>query len=424
MRQRVYALIDCNNFFVSCERVFRPDLWGKPVVVLSNNDGCIVARSNEVKQLQIPMGAPYFQWADQLKAHKVTLFSGNFPLYGDFSQRVVETIRDAAPDIEVYSVDESFVDLTNMAITDYETWGRSLVERIFSWTGIPVSIGIAPTKTLAKAASEYVKTHIGSNGVKVIASEVERIDLLKHTLIKDVWGVGRRTSGNLRDQGIATAYDLTQVADSWIQQRLTIRGLKTVIELRGIASLGFESSEELPQSIARTRSFAHSVRSIHELEGAIASFAASAAAKLRQSTEVAGAVVSFIRTSKHAETQHSVSSIQHLPQATADTGAIMSAALHNLYQMYDPDFGYKRAGVILLDLHSQDAQQLNFQTDMADLDRKDRLMHAVDSINSKYATRLVTHASESIGRQAWHSKREQRSPFYTGSWHELPKVTG
>lgn len=422
MRKRVYALIDCNNFFVSCERVFRPDLWNKPVVVLSNNDGCIVARSNEVKALQIPMGAPYFKWADLLTANKVTLFSGNFPLYGDFSQRVVEIIRSFAADIEVYSVDESFVELTDQAITDYEKWAQELRQRIFSWTGIPVSIGVAPTKTLAKAASEYVKTHLDSNGCKVLFDEADRLNLLKQTDIKDVWGVGWRTSGGLREQGIATAYDLTLASDDWIQKRLTIRGLKTVTELRGTPALEIDVGREPQKSIARTRSFAHSVRSVHELEGAIASFAASAAAKLRGHGEVAGAVVSFIQTSKHAEVQRSVSHVEILAQPTAETGVIMKVALDNLYQMHDPDFGYKRAGVILVDLHSKTAQQLNFATNVSDLDRKERLMQAVDDINKKYAARLVTHATERIGRQAWHSKREKRSPFYTGDWHNLPKV--
>jgi len=419
---RVYALIDCNNFFVSCERVFRPDLWEKPVAVLSNNDGCIVARSNEVKALGIPMGAPYFQWKDQLTAANVTLFSGNFPLYGDISQRIVTLIRRAAPTVEVYSVDESFVELSDLRVASYEEWALSLRNQIWQYLGVPVSIGLAPTKTLAKAAAEYAKKHPDNPGVySILGDDDGRIDLLKWLPIGDVWGFGWRSSAKLRELGVATAYDITTLPDTWVQKHFTIRGLRTKLELQGVPALTVEAEHEPQASIARTRSFAHRVRNYHELEAAIANFAAVAASKLRASGEVAGGVVTFIRTGKHTEQQRSVSAYTPFSEATEQTGEIIEAALRNLQQIYDPDFGYKRAGVVLTGLATTGAWQASLFARQQDNGRNHALMAAVDEINSKYGVRLIKHATEGLGKD-WRSKREMRSPNYTGNWHELPKV--
>lgn len=420
--KKVFALIDCNNFFVSCERVFRPDLWDKPVAVLSNNDGCLIARSDEVRAMGIPMAAPKFKSERELQNGRVTLFSANFPLYGDFSQRVSEIIRGSAPNIEVYSVDESFVELSDMAITDYASWANKLRRQISKQTGLPVSIGVASTKTLAKAGADYAKKHLDSGGVQVAVGKPTE-EFLRQLPVEGVWGIGWRTAPKLQQLGISMAYDLTMVSDKWALTNLTIRGLKTVKELRGEPCLALESGNEPQKSIARTRSFAHTVRNYHELESAIATFAAIAAGKLRQNREVTSSIVSFIRTGKHADIRHSVSAVCTLEQPSSDTAVIMSAALKNLASIYDPDFGYKRVGVVLVNLSSDSAHQLALlQSNPKDLDKQERLMKAVDGINKKYGTRLVKQATETLGKQRWHSKREQRSPDYTISWQDLAWV--
>lgn len=423
MPKPIFALVDCNNFFVSCERVFRPDLQNKPVAVLSGNDGCLVARSNEVKALGVPMGVPYFKMKDVLDAHNVTLFSGNFALYGDFSQRVVQLLQDACPEIEVYSVDESFLEISSLPITDYEAWGRELRAKILQCTGIPVSVGIAPTKTLAKAAADYVKKHDELQGAfSVVGSDERRIALLKWLPLQDVWGIGRRTAPRLHGYGIKNAYDISLVSDAWAQSELHITGVKTVRELRGESCIGLQPFGEPQKTIARTRSFGHAVRNYYEIEGAVATFAAQAAAKLRQQGEIAAAVLTFARTSRHTEVVHGASQITPLHPATSDTGTIIAAALKNLQAIYDPDFGYKKAGVILLGLHSAQARQLAFTDKPGEIDRKAKLMQTVDALNKRYHARLVRHASEHIENAAWHGRRERSSPAYTTNWGQLPKV--
>jgi DNA polymerase V len=419
----VFALVDCNNFFVSCERVFRPDLWDKPVAVLSNNDGCIVARSNEVKALGVPMGVPYFQVKDVLKKGGATLFSGNFPLYGDFSQRVVQLLREACPNVEVYSVDESFLEISHLPITDYEAWGKELREKILQYTGLPVSVGIASSKTLAKAAADLVKKTDPARGAYSVAgNDAARVELLKWLPVGDVWGIGWRTAPKLHGRGIKNGYELSLVSDRWAQSELSIRGLKTVRELRGESCFEMEQTGEPQKSIMRTRSFGHNIRNYYELEGAVATFAAQAAAKLRAQGELARSVMTYLRTSKHAEVQHGSSQVTRLHPASSDTGAIISAALQSLQAVYDPDFGYKKAGVVLLDLHSTDVRQLAFTDQPAHIDRKSDLMQTVDKLNAKFNTRLVRHASEHVENQTWRSKRELRSQAYTTNWAELRGV--
>lgn len=420
----IFALIDCNNFFVSCERVFRPDLWYRPVVVLSNNDSCIVARSNEVKALGVPMGAPYFKVRDALTRNNVTLFSGNFSLYGDFSQRVVHILQDACPDVEVYSVDESFLEISRLPIKNYEQWGCELAARIFKFTGIPVSVGIAPSKTLAKAAADFVKKSGAQNGAYSVAGgDAKREQLLKWLPLAGVWGVGWRTAPKLQAQGLQNAYALSRVSDGWALKQLGVRGLKIVRELRGQSCYGLENTGEPQKSIERTRSFGHNIRNYYELEGAVATFAAQAAAKLRAQGEIASGVLTFLRTPKHADNWRGISQIATFHPATADTGAIIAAALNNLARIYDSDFAYQKAGVALFGLHPAGARQLAFTDDPAGIDRQQNLMQTVDDINARFGARLVRHASEHIENTSWHSRRERRSPAYTTSWAELRAVS-
>jgi len=420
-KKPIFALVDCNNFFVSCERVFRPDLWERPVAVLSNNDACIVARSNEIKAMGVPMGAPLFQVEHLMKGKDVTLFSANFRLYGDFSQRVVNILMQAAPEIEVYSVDESFLEISSLPIDDYQEWAEDLRARILQWTGLPVSIGIAPTKTLAKAGSEYAKKTPGSSGAFVVTDET-REGLLKWLQIRDIWGVGRALGPKLLQRGVSTAYDLTQVSETWALQQMSIRGLKTIRELKGESCLPLESEVEPQQSIARTRSFGHNVRDYYQLEGAVATFAAQAAVKLRAQGQVASGVMVFVRTPQNFEAGRGSSTVVRLEQPTSDTGELITAALQGLQVIHDPDFAYKRAGVALVGLNGQDAWQLSLMGDSAQLDKKVALMQSVDLLNKKYNTPLIRHGSEHLERTEWHSKHRRRSPAYTTAWTDLPVI--
>lgn len=432
-KPEVFALVDCDNFFVSCERAFRPDLWEKPVAVLSNNDGCIVARSNEVKRMGVPMGIPYFKIKDQLAKRNVTLFSGNFSLYGDFSQRVVGMLEEASPRVEVYSVDESFLEVSSLNITDYEAWAQALHQKVWQWLGIPVSIGIAPTKTLAKAAAEHAKKTPGLNGAyslmpdavrDVKTAELRRMALLKDMPVQSVWGVGWRTAPQLANRGVKNAYDLSQVSDEWARRQFTIRGLNTVRELRGVACLPLEGTPEPQKSMAVTRTFATRLHTYYELEGRIASFAAKAAQKLRKAGQIAPGVGVFIAGDRHrdGDRYRRVSTIVPLVQPSSDTAVILKAALQALSTLYDPEFTYRRGGVVLFDLASEDSQQLSWLSSQKpeDLDGRRNLMQAIDEINNKYHTRLVRHAAEPL--QARLRQADHLSRSYTTSWQDIPRV--
>ena len=421
MKKPIFALVDCNNFFVSCERVFRPDLWNKPVAVLSNNDACIVARSNEVKEMGVPMGAPLFQVKHLIKGNGVTLFSANFRLYGDFSQRVVRILERAAPEIEVYSVDESFLEISSLPTDDYAAWARQLRAQIFQWTGIPASIGVAPSKTLAKAASEFAKKTPETGGVAIVSTDGERENLLRWLPVKDVWGVGRALAPKLLARGVSTAYDLTRVSERWAEQQMSIRGLKTVRELKGESCLPIEIEVEPQQMIARTRSFGHNVRDYYLLEGAVATFTAQAAVKLRTQKSVATGVMVFLRT-PHGFEARGGSTVVKLVQPSADTGTLIAAALQGLQRIHDSDFAYRRAGVTLVGLTSQQDWQLSLLEGGADTEKQMSLMRSVDRLHTKHNSRLVRYASEHQQMTGWHSKHQRRSPAYTTSWVDLPRV--
>jgi DNA polymerase V len=421
---KVFALIDCNNFFVSCERVFRPDTWDKPAVVLSNNDGCVIARSNEVKAMGIPMAVPLFKVRDQLAQHNTVIFSANFALYGDLSQRITSLISATTPHVEVYSVDESFADLTELPVTDYEKWGRHIKEEIWRCTGVPVSVGVGSSKTLAKAAADYAKKQSAADGVHVALDAHRLDDLLKWLPLEDVWGIGRRLAPKLRLQGVRSAYDFTKIPDKWIQRELTVKGLTTVLELRGQSVIPFDSGVTVRKTIGRSRAFGHTVRAVSQLESAVATFTAQAAAKLRAQGSIAGTVVTYLRTSRHAESFRSLATATPLAEPTADTGKLIQAAHAGLIRIYDEDFAYQKAGVVLLDIASREDWQLSLTDPDSKRDAKAKLMHSVDHLNKKFGPNTVWHAAQDVGSARWHSKHLKRSPAYTTSWSDLPIIKG
>lgn len=412
----MYALVDCNNFFVSCERLFRPELQRRPVAVLSNNDGCIISRSQEVKNLGIAMGAPLFQVQRLVSGNAVTLFSANFELYGDISQRIVSLLRQEAPLIEVYSIDECFMDLSQLSIGDYQQWAGRVRTRIWREIGIPVSIGIAGTKTLAKVASTYSKLH---GGVYVVDSAERREQLLRQVPIEDIWGIGRRTAPKLRDKGVSYAWQLVSASDNWLRQQFTISGIRTVDELRGTARIAFGDKQDSRQQIMRSRSFGHRVRSYHQLESAVATFASQVALKLRAQASLAKRVTVFLSTGKGAAQQKRVGIAVVLPEASYDTARLIAAALQGLEQIYDPDFAYQKAGVAAVDLVTHDEWQLSLTDPQRRRDETKELMHAIDDVNKKYGS-VLWYAIEKPRDADWHSRRERRSPGYTTNWSELP----
>ncbi len=431
----VFALVDCNNFFVSCERVLRPDLKTKPVAVLSNNDGVIVARSNEVKAMGVPMATPHFKVKNILEKQGTKLFSANFALYGDFSRRIVEILEEEAPYVEVYSVDESFLEVSSLLIEDYQKWGQDLAAKVEKWTGIPVSVGVGSSKTLAKAASEYAKKHPKTKGAYSVAkaemtettSKSNYEKCLRWLPVEDVWGIGRVLGSKLRARGVKTAYDLTQVSEDWALETMTIRGLKTVRELKGESNIPLESEHTNSQqkSISSTRSFGKTVRAPHELESAVASFAAKIASSLRRKDQVASELVVFLRSGLKATDQHNPSINVKLPFATSDTAALTAAAVEGLDQIIKQGHGYKKSGIVvhkLLPAVSAQLPLVNTPTEENML-KSDKLMQVLDVINKRWGKGSLLTARESSGRADWKSRQEKKSPAYTTSWVEIPVIS-
>jgi DNA polymerase V len=377
----------------------------------------------------IPMGAPEFKYRDILRRHDVTLFSGNFELYGDFSRRVVEVIEKHTPYIEVYSVDESFLGIGSLLIEDYESWAKAVGQDVLRRTGIPVSIGVAPSKTLAKAAAELAKQDEKTGGVFsfIGRNESDMRASLNRLPVEDVWGIGWRLAPKLKQQHIRTAGDLADVTPRWARQHLTVRGERLVRELRGEACYGLSQSsvEDGQKTIAATRSFGRSIRAIHELETAVASFAARAAVRLRKKHQIAGALAVFVRTGKGAIKQYGPSVSRRLPYPTADTSVIVAEAMAGLQQIYDQNYGYRKAGVVLHHLLPESAQQTTFNQRGKEqaLKKRDQLMHVLDEINAKYGTKTIRTAAEGARTKGrWYSKREHRSQAYTTNWQELAVI--
>ena len=420
---KVFALVDCNNFFVSCERIFRPDLEGKPVVVLSSNDGCVVARSNEAKTLGIPMGAPAYQYRQLFDKERVVRFSGNFELYGDISRRIINILTGVTPRTEVYSVDESFLDLGELIIDDYTAWGRELRQHILRAIGVPVSVGIAPTKTLAKLGADYVKKHPEHEGaLDLIASAAaEQAKYFANFPLEDLWGVGRRLAPRLRAEGLRSALDVRGLQPRRARQLMGLPGMQMVQELNGVNCHGMTPFDRPNKTIMRSRTFGHDTSDLNVLEAAVANMAARAAHEARQERQLATRAFLFVTTSKHKPGYRAWQEEMRFPMPTSDSGAVISSVLQRLRAIFNPAQSYHRAGVTLYGFVPTDYLQIdllrNVRPDTHDASRA--RMSAVDAINERFGRGRVHFASEDLSER-WEPKHHLRSPRYVSRWEELP----
>ena len=413
----MYGLADCNNFYASCERVFNPSLNGRPVVVLSNNDGCVIARSNEAKQLGIKMGDPYYQLKEQIRRNGIAVFSSNFVLYGDMSRRVMRLLKKFAP-TEVYSIDESFLDFSGMDEAGLDVLGHQIVKTVKQHTGIPISLGIAPTKTLAKIAAKLCKQYPKLGGCCFMHRPQDIEKVLRKFPIEDVWGVGRRFAKVLRASGVVTAYDFTQLPSEWVRARMSVVGLRMWTELRGEPCIGFEQMPTDKKQIATTRTFAHDIDDPHEIHQCIAQYAAACAEKLRTQHCVCGEVVVFILTNRHKEDvpQYYESRLLKLSVPTDSTLELTAHASKLLREIYRKGVAYKRAGVILSDIRSRTGLQRDM-FDPTDRTKHDRLMVAVDRLNAAYGHHKVVTAAE--GFEPFKMNRNHLSNRFTTDWNQI-----
>lgn len=413
------ALADCNNFYASCERVFRPELEGKPVLVLSNNDGCVIARSNEVKALGIKMGEPAFKIKDIIYQNKVNVFSTNFTLYGDMSNRVMSIYKQECNAIEIYSIDEAFMDMSGVG--GVEEKAITLREQVKQWTGIPISIGLAQTKTLAKVANHIAKKY-RKNGVFVLEGEelIERA--LKFFPVEDLWGIGRQSAKFLHKRNIKTAWQLIQCDDRWIKRNLSISGLKLVKELRGEECYPIGVVQPPKKNICTSRSFGKEVRSFNELRESVSTFASNCAKKLRDQNSVCKKLSVFVITNpfKADAKQYHGYQVLELPTATNDSIEISKMALRGLKNIYRSDCIYKKAGVIVHEISPENQMQLNI-FDTVDRSKRKSLMKAYDTINNKMGRDTVRLTVQGYDRK-WKMRQEQLSPCYTTRITELLEV--
>lgn len=421
---RTYALVDCNNFFVSCERAFQPELEGKPVVVLSNNDGCVVARSNESKAMGIKMGTPFFKIRDKVESGNLIVRSSNYSLYGDLSSRVMSILAAAVPKIEIYSIDEAYLCVDGIDKKKLEVLCPELVRRIRKWVGIPVSIGIASTKTLAKVANHFAKKYPGYRGVCRIVTEEQRVKALKLTPIGDVWGIGRRVAPRLLAMGLTTAFDYVSMPQDWVYKNLGLGGLRVWNELNGKESVD-EERDEARQSICTSRSFAETITDIQELSARVSDFAAKCAEKLRHDGTAAYCINTFLYTNRFREDKP-----QDFPDATirldmpaSSTQEVVSAALKALKLIWKPGFEYKKAGVVVFDIVNRDERQLTlFETDSAKKEKQDVLSQVMDNVNVSSGQNVLRVATQRPGHYADGIRREHASRLFSTDWDSIIEI--
>jgi len=421
--KRAFALVDCNNFYASCETLFRPDLKNKLVVVLSNNDGCIVARSKEAKALGIKMGVPMFQVQADIEQHGVVCFSSNYALYADMSSRVMTLLEQEAPQVEEYSIDEAFLDLSGVATAeDLLSFGRRVKAKVDKWTGISVGIGIAPSKTLAKLANYAAKKYPATGAVVDLMAPDRQQRLLALVDVGEVWGVGRRLSERLRAQGIQTALDLSQVDPKVARREFSVVLERTVRELNGVSCLALESVRPVKQQIICSRSFGYKITEQRELREAVSKYTCRAAEKLRAERRLCRAVSVFIRSSPHIphEPFYAKTLSVELPNPTDDTRDLLDVTKVIFDRIWRPGVRYMKAGVILSDFYEQGVFQTDFFCSASHKAKSKQLMTVLDHINHSGVGNLF-FAAQGVTPQ-WSMKREHLSPCYTTRWKDLPLV--
>ena len=414
------ALIDCNNFYASCERIFNPKLMRRPIVVLSNNDGCIITRSAEAKKLGIKMGEPYFKAKKIIDKNNVKVFSSNYSLYGDISQRVMETLARFAPDIEIYSIDEAFLGLNGFENYELNRYCSYIRRTIKQWVGIPVSIGVSSTKTLSKIANNLAKKNKEYDGVCILKSWFEINEALKLTLIGDVWGIGRRLSSFLQKYNIKTAYDFIQLDKGWVRKNMGVVGEKTFLELCGVSCIELDLIPSDKKSCCVSRSFSKPIEKIHDLEESVSAYGTRVAEKIREEGLMAESMSVFVLTNyfNRKEKQYSNSIKLQLPFPTNNSIKIVKRALQGIRKIYREGYRYKKAGVILYGL-SKSSQVKG----LLDYDREssDAIMNTMDRINGRYGSSVIRLASEGV-EKSWRMKREKVSPCYTTNFDDLVEV--
>jgi DNA polymerase V len=424
MKKKIYALVDCNNFYVSCEQVFHASIQNTPVIVLSNNDGCIVARSNEAKKLGIKMGQPVFACEELISKHHIQVFSSNYSLYADMSARVMHVLAQFSPRLEVYSIDEAFLDLSALNIDDLTEFGRVIKARVLQFTGIQVSVGIASTKTLCKIANERVKKDARYQGVLDLSalSPQAMDEVLSHIAIEDVWGIGDKYSLFLMNHGILDAKNLKYADEKWIRRHLTVVGERTVLELQGTACIPLEIQRPAKKGIMCSKSFGRDVTRFEELEEVVATYTARAAEKLRSQDSLASCITVFIRTNafKKDSPQYSNSFSLRIPYPTAFTPELIRYALNGLKAMYRDGYSYKKAGVYLTRIVPQEAVQpdLFAEFSLYDYYKQARLMYIVDAINKIYGRDILFFAIQGITR-SWKMRQSRLSSRFTTQWSEI-----
>jgi DNA polymerase V len=414
----MYGLIDCNNFYASCERVFRPDLNGKPVVVLSNNDGCVIARSNEAKKLGIPMGAPAFQHEELFSENNVQVFSANFVLYGDMSARVMSIVASFVPDMEVYSIDEAFLLFDGFENFDLAEYGQKIRQAVYKSTGIPVSIGFAPTKALAKAANRIAKKFSEiTSGVYAIDNEEKRIKALKWLPVEDVWGIGSQHALRLNNLGIKRAWDFTLLGDNWVRKNMSVVGLRLKKELEGESTLELEKGKAR-KNIATTRSFEEYYTTLEQLNERVVTFSVTCAEKLRKQKSNACSLMVFLLTNYHRQDlpQYQRNIVIKFPFATNSGIEIARFASEGLKKIFKEGYLYKKAGVIVMDIIPENPVQLNIFEDRNP--RHLPLMKVIDRINRTVGNHKVKLASQDLNR-TWKMHQERLSPRYTTRLDEI-----
>lgn len=416
----MFALVDCNNFYASCERLFQPKLNGKPICVLSNNDGCVISRSNEAKALGIPMGAPAFEWEQFFIQHQVTVFSANFELYGDMSNRVMQILAEFSPSVEVYSIDEMFLDFHNTSPELLLELGATILKKVLQNTSIPVCIGFAPTKSLAKLANRIAKKYPQLRGVYSIDSEEKRLKALKWLSIEDVWGIGRQHAKRLRQRQIRTALDFTTMDEAWVRKNMSVVGLRLQHDLQGKPTIQMEHVS-IKKSIAITRSFERNYSKINELEERIATFAVTCSEKLRKQGSECNAITVFLLTNRFRQDlkQYNRSITLKIPFSTNSSIELSKFAIHALHLIFKNGYNYKKAGVIVSELTPENTKQLAlFESSNV---RHKKLMKSVDKINQTLGQQKVRLAIQDQKR-VWKMKQERLSPRYTTRLSEIIRI--